>query len=208
LKIYYEDDFVKLYLGDCGELLPQIPDQSVAAVITDPPYGVGLAEWDRYPMQDELTHFLRIAVGAVVMFGGARPDCVQALVSLEPRVERIYVWHHTFALTNSEGAFWNWQPIYVWRKVALKDMKQDVIMENGGDGIGRVHPAQKPVTLMKRLILGATQAGETVLDPFAGSGTTLVAAKEAGRKAIGVEMSEDYCRLIADRLSQEQMIFH
>ncbi|MCX6549708.1 MAG: DNA methyltransferase [Acidobacteria bacterium] len=68
---------------------------------------------------------------------------------------------------------------------------------------GRVHPTQKPLALMRELVGLYSNEGETILDPFMGSGTTLVAAKQLGRKAIGIEISREYCDIAIRRLAQE-----
>jgi site-specific DNA-methyltransferase (adenine-specific) len=78
-----------------------------------------------------------------------------------------------------------------------------VLNRSGNDP--RLHTAQKPLALLKRLVSLFTDDGETILDPFAGSGTTGAAAALLGRKAILVEMSEQYCEVIADRLQKIQM---
>lgn len=65
------------------------------------------------------------------------------------------------------------------------------------------HPTQKPVGLVNTLLMASTRLDDVVLDPFAGSGTTLVAAKALGRKAIGIEIEERYCEIAAKRLAQE-----
>jgi site-specific DNA-methyltransferase (adenine-specific) len=70
------------------------------------------------------------------------------------------------------------------------------------DGDGRVHPTQKPVALLSYLIRTYTSPGEIILDNTAGSGTTLVAAQNEGRQAIGIELDEDYCKIAVDRLKQ------
>jgi site-specific DNA-methyltransferase (adenine-specific) len=69
------------------------------------------------------------------------------------------------------------------------------------------HPNEKPVKFVQRLVNLGTKEGETILDPFMGSGTTLVAAKLEGRKAVGIEISEKYCELAANRLRQKVLNF-
>jgi len=67
----------------------------------------------------------------------------------------------------------------------------------------RKHPAEKPVDLTKALIEKSTTESQIILDPFMGSGTTLVAARLLGRRAVGIEISEEYCKIAVDRLCQE-----
>ena len=81
-----------------------------------------------------------------------------------------------------------------------------IVLDRGRNG-ARLHTTQKPLSLMGELVGLFTDEGETILDPFAGSGTTLVAAKQAGRKAIGVELEERYCEVIAKRLAQGVLDF-
>jgi len=70
-----------------------------------------------------------------------------------------------------------------------------------------VHPTVKPVDLLKQMVLWSSNKGETILDPFMGSGTTLRAAKDLNRKAIGIELEEKYCEIAARRMSQEVFDF-
>jgi len=81
------------------------------------------------------------------------------------------------------------------------------VLEYGLDEGQKIHPTQKPVALMEYLIRTYTNPGDTVLDNCMGSGTTLVAAKNLGRKAIGIEIEEKYCEIAAKRLSQEGFAF-
>jgi site-specific DNA-methyltransferase (adenine-specific) len=81
------------------------------------------------------------------------------------------------------------------------------VLEYGLDEGQKIHPTQKPVALMEYLIRTYTNPGDTVLDNCMGSGTTLVAAKNLGRKAIGLEIEEKYCEIAAKRLSREVFAF-
>jgi DNA modification methylase len=206
MKPYYEHGGIQIFHGDCRDILPLL---KADVVVTDPPYGVEIAEWDGpIPLREcqlRLETHLSIAPN-VVWFGAAPPDRQLAILSLQPRPTRTYIWHNTFTLTNSDGAFWQWQPFYVWGR--LRGLGKDVLSmtaNNGSDSHVRLHPCQKPIPLM-RSIVEATVEG-TILDPFMGSGTTLVAAKQLGRKAIGIEIEERYCEIAAKRLAQEVFDF-
>ena len=69
----------------------------------------------------------------------------------------------------------------------------------------QIHPTQKPLSVISDMIKDCSNPGDLILDPFAGSGTTLVAAKQLGRKYIGIEISEKYCEIARDRLRQEEL---
>ena len=196
---YYDEGGITIYHADCRDILPHLP--KVDLVLTDPPYGVKLADWDRYPTQEELNLCKSLAERAVVWFGAASTHCISEILTLKPLCDRIYIWNNPFTHTNSDGAFWSYQPIYVWGK--LLGLKRDVITMLSNDDFGRVHPAQKPERLLAQIINAGSDIGGTILDPFMGSGTTLVAAKDLGRKAIGIEIEEKYCEIAVRRLAQE-----
>ena len=83
---------------------------------------------------------------------------------------------------------------------------QNVIRTNPTDGDSKQHIAEKPIELLRDL-LGISLETDCILDPFMGSGTTLRAAKDLGRKAIGIEIEERYCEIAAKRLAQEVFAF-
>jgi DNA modification methylase len=176
--------------------------EKAQATVTDPPYNVTKEEWDRLPLQDELDIWLEQATGSVVAFGAAPPRCIVGILALKPLCERIYVWWNTFTLTSSEGAFWQWQPIYVWRREFMTGLERDVIQIAANTGGGkRMHVTQKPVLLMIRLVEATSKTGQLIYEPFLGSGTTMVACENLGRKCRGLEISPDYCAVILERMT-------
>ncbi|MDP9135080.1 MAG: site-specific DNA-methyltransferase [Actinomycetota bacterium] len=201
---------VMIYCGDAREILGEL---RADAIVSDPPHGSmptgahsrSISEWDRLPEQQDLDLCRAATDGPVVWFGAARPDCLHALLALQPLASRVYVWHRGFSYSRSDGTFWQWQPILAWG--VLKDMGRDVLTAHRVDDCGRVHPAQKPEGLMRLLVEAACPVGGTVLDPWMGSGTTLRAAKDLGRKAIGIEIREAACEVAARRLGQEVLAF-
>ena len=169
------------------------------AIVTDPPYGVTNESWDRYPTQTDFDLWASITDGAIIVFGAAPPRCLKALLSIEPMAERIYIWWNTFTLTHSEGAFWQWQPIYVWRRAKVEGLRKDVIdmaANTGGDKL--YHVTQKPVALISELLIACTNA-KLFYDPFLGSGTTLISCIKTNRVLFGMEISSHYCDVICKR---------
>jgi DNA modification methylase len=198
LTPYYEDSAVTIYHGDCLDILPQLGRLDL--LLTDPPYGVlsesgsaatrrsggnvdnGIVAWDVAPDYMPLV----IAAGDVQMiWGGCHLD-------LPPTVGYL-VWDKQIDGLNFGEVEYCWTSL----KFAPRIFRYRAV---GVDG-GKVHPTQKPEALM-RWCLGFAKTARTVIDPFMGSGTTLVAAKRLGRKAIGIELNEKYCEIAAKRCAQ------
>lgn len=205
-------DCCSVVQGDCSELLPLVVDGTVDAVITDPPYGIradvaqskragtqygkslapckdyGATDWD-YKPSDELIQRLTVKAKRVVIFGGnyfPLPPSRCWLVWDKQNGENEYA-DCELAWTNLDKAvrriYWQWHGF-------IRVGKEE-----------RYHPTQKPSGVMEWCI---QQAGfpQTVLDPFAGSGTTLVAAKKSGCHFLGFEISPEYCDIARRRLAE------
>lgn len=210
-KPYYQDDAVTIYHGDCREILPLLP--KVDLVLADPPYGIGADEaasknngkwgwsfygetsWDKVrPDNDIIKQIMKFSKNCIIWGGNYFTDIL-------PPTQCWLAWdkgQRDFSLADFELAWTSFdnasRMITVSRSKALGDVKQ--------------HPTQKSLEVIKWCITSIAdrygkKAQETILDPFMGSGTTLRAAKDLGRKAIGIELEERYCEIAARRMAQE-----
>lgn len=229
-KPYYEHAGVTIYHGDCSELLPKLR-RSVRLVLTDPPYNVGMSyglHRDRMGEADYLNWLgsifsMSVGLGAdslIWFWQGIRLAGGEALACLPPgmHLHHIGAWFkREFAGDLWKGGYpaYSWEPI-IWAAVAVVSYYGPVGGHDGRDGIvspmgARLevsgHPCPKPLQVTRAVLAWASAIGDVVLDPFMGSGTTLVAAKQLGRRAIGIEIEERYCEIAAKRLSQEVFDF-
>jgi DNA modification methylase len=191
VKPYYDEDGITIYHGDCREILATLPH--VDLVLTDPPYGMNKADWDRLIPPCEWLPLAK-TLGNVALFTGVRglfdypkPDWALSWVRI--------------ASTQRNGSFCgfnNWEPILFYG--AGKIPNDTFAVPNIPDGDTGDHPTPKPLRLLLSIINRLKP--ESLIDPFMGSGTTLVAAKELGCRAIGIEIEERFCEIAARRLSQ------
>lgn len=197
MKPYYEASGITIYHGDCREILPTFATGEIPLTLTDPPYGVGFAHWDSaVPPMDWLVQCRRVS-NCVVFTPGITH------MMLYPPPSWTLCWARPASVQrNGLGGFNNWEPLFIYG--AAKVDNDLMIMSHGGSEVDG-HPCPKPEELMARVINKV--GGDKVLDPFAGSGTTLVAAKNLGKQAIGIEINEQYCEIAAKRLSQEVFQF-
>jgi len=194
---------VKLYLGDCLEILPTLADNSVDAVITDPPYGIGIAEWDNeMPPQVFLDECMRISRGPIIWFGAA--TMILRFSDYEPEPERILIWSPKFTLSKvaKNGFAYRYHPIAIWNIEDQEIIPWDVLDDMTECGNDWEHPATKPSSLMRKLV---SAYGDTILDPFMGSGTTGVACVQTGRNFIGIEIEPKYFEIAEKRIKEAQM---
>lgn len=194
---------VDLRLGDCLEILPTLADASVDAVVTDPPYGVDIAEWDdAMPTQDVLDDCLRISRGPVVWFGSS--SLILNFARYKPQPDRLLIWSPKFTLlkVSKDGFAYRYHPIAVWNIHKQDVLPWDVIDDMTECGNWWEHPATKPLTLLSKLV--SAFSSEVVLDPFMGSGTTGVACMKLNRNFIGIEKEPKYFEIAQRRISDAQ----
>lgn len=237
MSIYYEDEYVQLHHGDCLDVLATLPSGSVGAVVTDPPYSSGgrqqasarntiskssRVDGDWIPSDtmgsDSYIWWLR-EIGKQLMrtcATGAHLYCftdwrqygnvVTAFETVGWSLRSCVVWSKERG--GAMGSFWRndheWVPVFAkGQPTPLPDGSFFNVLKStkpqGGD-----HPTEKPLSVMTRLVEASPGV---ILDPFAGSGSTLIAARNLGRKVIGVELEERYCELIVRRLSQQAFDF-
>jgi len=209
VRPYYEDDAVTIYHGDCRDVLPSI--SSTEIVITDPPYGIAYqstwrTDWNRKaPIEGDREFPLwlfDVVAPSVALFVWCRWDVLPIL----PAPKSYIVWdkgaHSMGDLKHEYGR--RWEGCAFWPGPSHSFMKRpaDVIVCRRVPSERSLHPAEKPVGAITPLIIA--HVGD-ILDPFMGSGTTLRAAKDLGRKAIGIEIEERYCEIAAKRMSQTVM---
>jgi len=187
-----------------------LPENSVDAVITDPPYGIGWAgsnastlSWNPIANDDgnlDITPILNMDCLVISFGANCYPEKLPhrgRWICWDKRVvenaDRMLGSPFELAWTNKTSGF---DKIY-------RVMHGGVVNADGHNQ-RRVHPTQKPVTLMKRILLDYTHEGDTILDPFMGSGTTGVACVQTGRNFIGIEISEEYFRIAEKRIAEAQ----
>ena len=204
---YYQDELVTLHHGDCLEIDAWL-DADV--LVTDPPYGI---RYDSGARRETLASSIigdqdTTARDAVLAAWGGAPALVFGTwrVCRPVNTRALLVWDTKGANGMGDLSI-PWKPshqeIYVLGDGFRGRRDNDVLVCASVQSMatrGRVHPHQKPVPLLERLIDKCPPG--VVADPFAGSGSTLVAARNLGRRAVGVEIEERYCEIAARRFDQ------
>jgi DNA modification methylase len=205
-KPYYDDGQTAIYHADCRQLLDALGGD---VLLTDPPYGIGYESGQMGTLPRSIEGDKDTSLrDEVLEWWGDRPALVFGTWRA-PRPSRTrarLIWDSKGAL--GMGALdIPWKPadqeIYVLGKGFVGHRGNNVLSVAPVQGLarnGRTHPHEKPVTLLE-LLLRKCPPG-IVVDPFMGTGSTLIAAKNLGRRAVGVEINEEYCRVAVNRLSQ------
>jgi site-specific DNA-methyltransferase (adenine-specific) len=193
------DTAIQLMHGDCLSLMADIPDGSVDAIVTDPPYGVDFRgnAWDSN-IPGWIAEARRIA--PIVVFTTA-PTTLWDY----PRPDWVGCWYREASNSRSVmGGFNHWSPVVIYGKPRFKvdSKKLHAIQHAAPKDIG--HPSPKPLALMEWLVTSSVGEGMTVLDPFMGSGTTGVACVNTNRHFIGIEQDAGYFTIAQERIRKAQ----
>lgn len=212
MKPYFQDEWTTIYHGDCREVLPTLEPADL--VMTDPPYGMDYQsawriDWQRKEkIQGDEAFPLWLFDACkplVALFVWCRWDNLKNL----PQPASFIVWdkcaHSMGDLKHEFGRQWEGCAFYPGPAHEFIFRPKDLIRTVKISGNNLVHPNEKPPAVWSHLI--ASHPGNTILDPFMGSGSTLRAAKDLGRKSIGIEIEEKYCEIAAKRLQQEVFNF-
>lgn len=205
---YYhdEDAGITIYHGDCREILTHLPP--VDLVLTDPPYGVGIKYGDSVDddlsiMKNLYIEFLSLCIpksNITITTVGCYALEIFLYQTMPPKWR--LCWRKGITSRPSAVGFTDWEPVFVYGEKIHRNTHDlfTIIPEKMGF-LG--HPCPKPLKFKTWLMSHFSDERNTVLDPFMGSGTTLVAAKQLHRKAIGIEIEEKYCEIAVRRLAQE-----
>jgi site-specific DNA-methyltransferase (adenine-specific) len=218
MEPYYADDLVTLFLGDCREVTEWL---AADVLVTDPPYGIGWSRGSWAKSRNATPHEgisgdadTSARDAALKAWEEARPALVFGSLRAQypDNWKRMLVFHkpvmNTGLFGNRMPWLANWEPVFVLGEWPDQTPTLDAVVGTravtaagySGYATRYGHPHAKPVDVMETLIAACSPG--VIADPFAGSGSTLVAARNLGRRAIGVEIDEAYCERAAKRLSQ------
>lgn len=215
---FYVDDYATIYLGEAETIIPALDRFDL--LLTDPPYGIGAdagqrsragkrngrsltvssdygeTNWDEKPADKSTIDLARASADQQVIWGGNFFELPPSRCWL--------VWDKDNGANDYADCELAWTNIdmpirritYRWHGMFQEPM---VAKER------RVHPTQKPETVMRWAIAQARGAVRSIIDPYMGSGTTLVAAKRAGIRSVGIERERIYCELAVERLAQDRL---
>jgi site-specific DNA-methyltransferase (adenine-specific) len=222
---YYSDGNATLFLGDSRVVLPALQSLTVQLLVTDPPYGVGYKsnrgrDHERISGDDGSLDVSAVLAQSCKLLGRGRHAYVfgpREFVKAPLTAAVDLVWDKGIVGMGDLSCPWSqshepitfavYEPSQANRakgygNLAARMRQGSVLRVPRMNGAATTrHPTEKPVLLLRQLIESSSVMGETVLDPFAGVGSTLVASTLEGRKSVGVEIDERYCEIAAQRLA-------
>lgn len=230
MRPYYEHAGITIYHGDCREILPALA-QPANMILSDPPYGVSYVT-SRRLRSDKLRKPVTND-GPDLEWLAESFEAIDRCLADDSHVYLFADTKRCGEVTSYLPSTWRYKNILIWDKGeqgTVGDLEcgygvnhEAIVYANKGRrkfngprprAIVRYpwsgsqdpqHPTVKPVPMLGQLVWRSSNEGETILDPFMGSGTTLAAAKNLNRKAIGIEIEERYCEIAALRLAQDNL---
>jgi len=222
MRPYYDHGGITIYHADCRDVLCSL---SADLLLTDPDYGVGMRYGDKCLTAHEADELLRttltlgeprIASGHAVLFWSGSWGRIEAFRSVVAStgwsIRHLGIWYKPNGAGSSGNGLARRFETWFWldqgrhpRRGEWQHLPDCIALNRVYPGMleAMLHPSQKPEELLRRLIRFFSLPGQVILDPFMGSGSTLRAAKDLGRRAIGVEICEAYCEIAARRLERE-----
>jgi site-specific DNA-methyltransferase (adenine-specific) len=216
-KPYYQDEAVTIYHGDCREIVSTLGRFDL--LLTDPPYGVALNSRGQLFVRDDIKINMDQDTGMA--------EWIKAICSatktpvamfFSPYRPCGYPWRNVLVWDKGGAVGGGGDQATCWKRTVeligvsynrpLNGLRDAAVLRYPvTPACFRLHPCQKPRELLAYLLAKLTNPGDTILDPFAGSGTTGRAAKDLGRKAVLIELEEKYCEIAAKRMAQAVLPF-
>jgi len=192
--------------GDCLEIMKDMPDNSVDLVLTDPPYGIkadkmtmgsgnhkwdkNINDWDNFiPDKKYFDEIFRISKNQIIWGGNYFTEYLKSSVHW-------LIWDKLNPNLSFAEAELAW----------VNNGKRVRIFKQYSANLEKYHPTQKSIELIKWCVVNYSEEGQTILDPFLGSGTTAVACQTLHRNFIGIEISKEYCEIAENRLKQKPLL--
>lgn len=227
MTLYYQDDFVSIFNGNCIEILKELPSKSIDLVITDPPYGIdfhgrgkGAEKIANDKSFDNVAQLIQQVIPELVRLlkddaeiywfcsgGSQKPLIAQVwleFIKLKPQVvvKNLIIWDKLYP-----GLGWDWRFQYetIFQLYKGKGIKSEDHCRGNVISARKVipkfgeHPTPKSPDIIEKLLLPKSKPGDVILDPFLGGGTTAAVAKKHGRHCIGIELIDKYCEFAAER---------
>jgi DNA modification methylase len=217
MKPYYEEDGITIYHGDCREILPSL--RRFDLLITDPPYGISWSRGTNHKRRGkehtgiQNDHDTSCRDEVLENIGGLGIVFGSFYAPFPARLKQVLVWQKPSdcgVVGSVTGYRRDAEPIFLVGDWPFRAVKWSSVFRiyRGMSTTAREsgHPHSKSVALLESLIRNAGPVS-SIIDPFMGTGSTIVAAKNLGRKAIGIEIEERYCEIAAKRLAQGVMEF-
>jgi len=215
-------NFYWLIQGDCLQVLPELESESVDLVIADPPYNSRAVEWDKkddeFHLQwlKEVKRILKTGGSLYVFFAPLNMYGIEGFIRKSFTLKNVCVWYHPnlYGAGLSYGSDrWKstWDVIFYAVKGKTAKHRKNISQEawrKYGRGFDvfeypqprpLLHKAQKPLKLIEKIIDVSSNEGDIVLDPFLGSGTTMLACQNLRRSCIGIEIDPEFCKMARER---------